>query len=442
MNINAISNFMKCVKLAKLNDKIPFFEDEAYSNSLNNIYHSDNIIVSNIFLNFLFKFNVLQIESDNISVNTIEDFAYVKKYTNMVRHLTSIYDVTFWSRLTTLTDPAKKIQYKIRLTKTPFICTSAWCKCYELISRFNFESVLINCVKKHDKINTWHLCEAPGAFVSAMGYYLQLKGLLPYWTWMASSLNPYYQTKINGVVYDTRLSDISFNNWFYCADGSGNICDFDNIKSIISNAHSSKYPISLVTADGSFDCSKDFGNQEISVVYLKFCELITALHILDQEGVFVQKYFTLFEEKTRSIIFIIRYFFDQVFLCKPLTSKRGNSEIYVIAKGYRKPNPSILENLLLLTKLSLDSFINQNIIPLEIIPLSFLSELLLSAKIFSMMQQTAIQQNIFLSDQHLSFQHINQISKFRSEPYFTIFNTFTNFLKSQGDHKKKTPFCL
>lgn len=41
----------------------------------------------------------------------------------------------------------------------------------------------------------------------------------------------------------------------------------------------------LVTADGSVDCMLDPGEQEVSVEHLHYCELITALTVLN-EGIF------------------------------------------------------------------------------------------------------------------------------------------------------------
>ena len=45
----------------------------------------------------------------------------------------------------------------------------AWCKFYECISQF---PIINETVLNDNKFNSFHLCEAPGAFISALNHYL------------------------------------------------------------------------------------------------------------------------------------------------------------------------------------------------------------------------------------------------------------------------------
>lgn len=52
-------------------------------------------------------------------------------------------------------------------------------------------------------------------------------------------------------------------------------------------------------------------------------------------GTFVLKMFTMFECNTLCRMFILCCAFDSVHIKKPVTSKPGNSEMYVVCTGYK-----------------------------------------------------------------------------------------------------------
>ena len=93
-------------------------------------------------------------------------------------------------------------------------------------------------------------------------------------------------------------------------------------------------PVHLVTADGGFNCQEDPASQEASVARLHFAEVLTALSLLTPGGDFVLKMFTLFEACSVSLMYFLRSTFAAVRVVKPATSKAGNSEVYVVARGY------------------------------------------------------------------------------------------------------------
>ena len=53
------------------------------------------------------------------------------------------------------------------------LCTQAWVKFYEILSTFLGKSLVPDC-----HFMSVHLCEAPGAFVTALNHFLQQKGEL------------------------------------------------------------------------------------------------------------------------------------------------------------------------------------------------------------------------------------------------------------------------
>ncbi|XP_029773746.1 cap-specific mRNA (nucleoside-2'-O-)-methyltransferase 2, partial [Suricata suricatta] len=91
----------------------------------------------------------------------------------------------------------------------------------------------------------------------------------------------------------------------------------------------------LITADGSFDCQGNPGEQEALVSSLHYCEVVTALMTLGNGGSFVLKMFTLFEHCSINLMYLLNCSFDQVHVFKPATSKAGNSEAYVVCLHYK-----------------------------------------------------------------------------------------------------------
>jgi len=83
------------------------------------------------------------------------------------------------------------------------------------------------------------------------------------------------------------------------------------------------------------NCVDTPADQENVVASLHWCETIAALSLLEEGGTFVIKVFTLFEESSVTLLFLLNCFFDRVEVFKPTTSKAGNSECYVLAKGFR-----------------------------------------------------------------------------------------------------------
>lgn len=73
----------------------------------------------------------------------------------------------------------------------------------------------------------------------------------------------------------------------------------------------------------------------MSTSSLHFCEMVTALGVLARGGNFIIKAFTLFEHPTVCALYLMGCLFTEVHVYKPATSKPGNSETYIIGKGFK-----------------------------------------------------------------------------------------------------------
>ncbi|KAM9410498.1 cap-specific mRNA (nucleoside-2'-O-)-methyltransferase 2 [Pholidichthys leucotaenia] len=252
---------------------------------------------------------------------------------NAVKNQLSDKNVQVWHQHTNSTNRAGKVITAVRSTANAEICTQAWCKFYEILGTFH---LLPGEALQEGLLNTVHLCEAPGAFITALNHYIKTSKSTQYcdWSWTANTLNPYHEA--NGgstTVADDRLIANTLPWWFFGSDNTGNIMiqkHLLDLQAFVSNMRR----IDLVTADGSFDCQENPDEQEALVASLHHCEATAALLLLSPGGSFVLKMFTLYEHSSVCLLFLLNCCFGSVSVFKPATSKAGNSEVYVVCVDY------------------------------------------------------------------------------------------------------------
>ncbi len=99
-----------------------------------------------------------------------------------------------WEDLTNELDPYKGIKFKLRELNVE-MPTNAWMKMFEILSNING----ILPMNQHN-LKTFHLCEAPGSFISAINHYLSDKNIN--WQWYAQTLKPEIHGKFNDALED------------------------------------------------------------------------------------------------------------------------------------------------------------------------------------------------------------------------------------------------
>ncbi|XP_072390400.1 cap-specific mRNA (nucleoside-2'-O-)-methyltransferase 2-like [Diabrotica undecimpunctata] len=328
---------------------------------------------------------------------------------NIIKGRLGKYKLKVWSKHTAHRDRAgfvmKKLAEKIKLLK-------AWCKFYEILAHF---PVIPLCAVSNKKLESLHLCEAPGAFVCALNHYLTLNYPGLEWAWKANTLNPNYEgNELTEMIPDDRFIRHTLKNWIFGADFSGDITKTSELTTFniqnrqpLNNAsleinQQNIERVSLITEDGSVDCMSDPGEQERHVERLHFCETITALRVLQTGGTYVLKNFTMFEESTLNLLFLLNCSFDKVALFKPCTSKSGNSEVYVICTKYK--GFSVIDHLwrgLWGAYEDIDIFNSNSMFLLTQLPDSFLAEIYKCSDFFMKKQADTILDNIYHFDRRI-----------------------------------------
>jgi 23S rRNA U2552 (ribose-2'-O)-methylase RlmE/FtsJ len=124
-------------------------------------------------------------------------------------------------------------------------------------------------------------------------------------------------------------------------DKTGNLISLANFRNC---SEKYKNKMDIITADGGFDFSVDFNNQENIAVPLILSEVFYALALQKEGGSFILKIFDIFHKTTVDILYLLSYYYTNVCIMKPYTSRIANSEKYVICQGFKVVDSALLIN--------------------------------------------------------------------------------------------------
>jgi 23S rRNA U2552 (ribose-2'-O)-methylase RlmE/FtsJ len=234
----------------------------------------------------------------------ISEWDLYKKYTNAYEYIHSSV-------------PAKKksvAKYK-PLSRSYF-------KMIELIELFHLETT--------DRVlRSFHLAEGPGGFIEALAHIRNCKEDKYYGMTLLDDKNdemiPAWK-KSNHFLDENRNVFIETG-----ADKTGNLLSIENLKYCKEKYGSS---MNFISADGGFDFSTDFNNQEQNMARLLFAQICYALCMQSFNGSFVLKIFDCFTEASLDMLALLSSFYKKVYITKPNTSRAANSEKYVVCKGF------------------------------------------------------------------------------------------------------------
>lgn len=137
----------------------------------------------------------------------------------------------------------------------------------------------------------------------------------PNWKKIHSFLKDNHNNVIIEKGVDKTGNILSLNNFIKINETYGNTMDF-------------------ITADGGFDFSVNFSNQELSAIQLIYGQIVFALCMQKQGGSFVLKIYDCFMKSTVELMALLCSVYDSVYITKPNTSRSANSEKYVVCKGF------------------------------------------------------------------------------------------------------------
>ena len=169
------------------------------------------------------------------------------------------------------------------------------------------------------------LAEGPGGFLEAVMKYRN------------NASDQYYGVTLrpeNKSIPEWKLKrfDSSCITTLYGEDNTGDLYNLRNTHFIAKQL--GEHSMDIVTADGGFDFSSDFNNQEDLSIKLIRCETYCAFHLLKENGTYILKIYDMFHHNTLNLLAILKACFTKMYFIKPLTSRPANSEKYVLCTGF------------------------------------------------------------------------------------------------------------
>ena len=182
--------------------------------------------------------------------------------------------------------------------------------------------------KNKQSIKASFLAEGPGGFIEAFSKYRsgfsdQLFGMT-----LISSDRCVPNWKLPKKIIEKSNIKLLFGE-----DNTGSLYNIDNINHFVN--HVGLQSCDYITADGGFDFSNNFNNQEEISLCLISREVYTALKLQKQGGAFLLKTYDINLLSTRKLLFILKQNYIKLHIIKPLTSRPANSEKYILCTGYQ-----------------------------------------------------------------------------------------------------------
>jgi hypothetical protein len=262
-----------------------------------------------------------ELEMSDYIINTTDNFDINKKTNNLFLNLINVNTKN------------KSFEKLIEKEFNQRNITTDWLKMYEVINLFNL--IKINKSINSNIYKTFHLCEAPGNFISAINHYLKTETSIKNYDWYAQTLNP------NKELYNFTSFKDDFNyikkysdRWKFGYNNIGDITDPENIRWY--REFTLDRNVELITSDCGI---REEDNLEY-IIKLHCAQLIFVLYNLPKKGNCLIKLNLPFLY-TFQLELLYKYYisFDKLYIYKG-NQNPLSKEFYLIGIGY---NRNILE---------------------------------------------------------------------------------------------------
>ncbi len=237
-----------------------------------------------------------------------------------------------WDTFKKISNPYEYIHSNIPKYKTPISeytpVSRAFFKFVEIYYQNSLNDFLPQSIK------SFHLAEGPGGFIEAINFVRRNRSDTYHGiTLIDHDLNIPNWNKLKTII-GTQDNIIIENG----ADEKGDLFNPDNYTYLCAIYSGT---VDLITADGGFDFSINFNDQENQALRLIFTELMYAFMLQKNGGVFILKMFDTFQKSSVDILYLLSNFYEKITVVKPNTSRYANSEKYIVCKNFNYENKDI-----------------------------------------------------------------------------------------------------
>lgn len=293
--------------------------------------------------------------------------------------------------------------------------SNAWLKEYEILSKYKvFPNVAETCEYMD---NASH----PGSWILGAYHYVNTMCDIKNFKWCASSLVTESDENKNPLD-DTYFLNRNYpDNYLMSDTNNGDVTILNNQIDFFKRKGGT---IDVYTSDLGFSASNNYDKEEEAHLRANVAQILTALLVLKPGGSSITKQFTFMTSLLISVMGILTTLFDKVDICKPMFSRPGNSETYLVCIGYHGFNP---ENKSSVQYLLLDKIKNWSTTPL-------ITKKNLGSKFINMIQNA---QNYFADTQITHLENViseYNLLKNKNIKYITSYNRFSK--QNEIDQKR------
>ena len=229
--------------------------------------------------------------------------------------------------------------------------TNAALKMYEILNQMDLLMPNGKCLPV---VNAFCNAELPGAFIIAINHFMRTKCVSSDFDWLASAYLP--AAAIQNAATDKpvledryKLYEKNRTHWLMgpapnaLPEGelpiSGDLTD-PTVINTLGNATHQRFSLSdganLYTSDVDIELPPgEMYRQEELSSDVNYGQIVTGLLSLAVGGNMITKQFTFCTPFSRSLITIVASLFEETYITKPKMSKPTNSEVYLVAKGFK-----------------------------------------------------------------------------------------------------------
>ena len=248
-------------------------------------------------------------------------------------------DVDDWDAMKKYTNPYEFIHtvvpgHKCAISKLKPLSRSF----YKMIEIIKHCKLLPYCATT--AIQTFHLAEGPGGFIEALVHIRSNQDDVYHGMTLVDDRCFSCPGWKKSRAFLDRNPNVRLE---YGADGTGDLLNISNY-----DACCTKYlqQMQFISADGGFDFSSNFNNQETLAQNLIVAEVLYAISMQKPGGTFVLKIFDIFTKVTVDLLHLLCCVYDDVIIFKPNTSRIANSEKYVVCKQFNVRDMAIHADLI------------------------------------------------------------------------------------------------